>query len=181
MLIHRSMSTFRRNMLSPWHFNAGKWRAYIGIEEGWLKERGQSERRIRGKRIHTKRSLQAGYRKGGCKKRIGPLQGTLEGVMLLLIPPFRPLSSRMRGFYDLLRDKPSSLLLLSGWSSMSIASLMIRSMHLDFLARILVLCRWIRWPRLMLCSATADFLGWYKRKCRDVLWPSSQSMYTFPH
>jgi hypothetical protein len=40
-------------MLSPCHFKVGKWRAYVGVEEGWLKERGQSERIIRGKRIHT--------------------------------------------------------------------------------------------------------------------------------
>jgi hypothetical protein len=55
---------------------------------------------------------------------------------------------------------------LLGWSSISIASLMTRSIRLDFLARMLVFCSCIRWPRLMLCSATADVLGWYRRMCR---------------
>jgi hypothetical protein len=49
----------------------------------------------------------------------------------------------MRGFHDLLRDKSSSLLMLFGWSSIEIASPMIRSMYVDFVARILVLCSWI--------------------------------------
>jgi hypothetical protein len=41
----------------------------------------------------------------------------------------------MRGFYNLLRQKPSSLFILLGWSSISIASLMEWSMYLAFVAR----------------------------------------------
>jgi hypothetical protein len=36
---------------------AKKWRAYIGFEEGILKERGQSERRDMGERLWTNREL----------------------------------------------------------------------------------------------------------------------------
>jgi hypothetical protein len=46
----------------------------------------------------------------------------------------------MGGFHDTLREKPSSLLMLFGWSSISISSLIIWSTYLDFLVRILVLC-----------------------------------------
>jgi hypothetical protein len=49
---------------------------------------------------------------------------------------FCPFRVRMRGFHDLLREKPSSLFMLLGWNSIYIASLMIWSIHLDFLARI---------------------------------------------
>jgi hypothetical protein len=46
-------------------------------------------------------------------------------------------SAQIRGFHDLLREKPSSLLML-GWSSISIASLMIRSgvVHLGTMAQV---------------------------------------------
>jgi hypothetical protein len=44
----------------------------------------------------------------------------------------------MRGFQDLIREKLSSLFVMLGWSSISIASLMMRSMHPVFLARTLV-------------------------------------------
>jgi hypothetical protein len=37
----------------------------------------------------------------------------------------------MRGFHDRLRGRPSSLFLLFGCSSISMASLIIRSMYLD--------------------------------------------------
>jgi hypothetical protein len=52
----------------------------------------------------------------------------------------------------LLREKPSSLFKLSGWSSISISFLMIRSMWPTFVSRILVSWNWICepglcWPR----------------------------------
>jgi hypothetical protein len=46
----------------------------------------------------------------------------------------------MRGFYDLLRQKPSSLFISLGWSSISIASLMMQFMYLDLVGRMLVFC-----------------------------------------
>jgi hypothetical protein len=72
----------------------------------------------------------------------------------------------MRGFHDLLREKSSSLLILLGWSLISVASLAIRSIYLDLLARMLVLCSWMRWPRFMVCSTTADFSGCWRRMCQ---------------
>jgi hypothetical protein len=38
-----------------------------------------------------------------------------------------------KAYHDLLREKPSSLFVLLGWSSISIASLMMCSMHPDFM------------------------------------------------
>jgi hypothetical protein len=43
------------------------------------------------------------------------------------------------GFHDLLRQKPSSLFILYGWSSVSMASLMMRSMYLVFVESMEVL------------------------------------------
>jgi len=57
-------------------------------------------------------------------------------------------------FHYLLREKPS-LLILSGWTSISIASPLIYSV----LARILVSWNGMQWAMLMLCSATADSSG----------------------
>jgi hypothetical protein len=56
--------------------------------------------------------------------------------------------------------------MLFGWSSISIASLISRSMYRDWVDRILVFCSWMRCPRLMLCSAAADLSGWARRMCR---------------
>jgi hypothetical protein len=55
-----------------------------------------------------------------------------------------------KGFHYLLREN-LSLLILFGWSLISFASLMILSMHLDFLDKILVSFIRIQWLRLMLC------------------------------
>jgi hypothetical protein len=44
----------------------------------------------------------------------------------------------MKGFDDLLWKKLSSLIMLLGWISLSVTSLMIWSVHLDFLASMLV-------------------------------------------
>jgi hypothetical protein len=45
---------------------------------------------------------------------------------------------QLTGFHDLLRENLSYLFMLSGWSSMAIAFLMIQSPCLDFLTRMLV-------------------------------------------
>jgi hypothetical protein len=70
------------------------------------------------------------------------------------------------GFHDWLRQRPSSLFMSLGYSSISLASLINWSMYLDLMDRILVSWRWIRCPQLMLCSATADLSGWARRMCR---------------
>jgi len=68
----------------------------------------------------------------------------------------------IRGLCNLLCEKPSSLLLLSGWSSNFITSLIRHSICLGFLARILMSWNWKQWPMPMLCSAMADFSSWLK-------------------
>jgi hypothetical protein len=60
----------------------------------------------------------------------------------------------MRGFHDLLRQKPSSLFMLLGRGS--IISLTMQSVYLDLAERILVSWSWMLSPKLMLCSAMAD-------------------------
>jgi len=64
----------------------------------------------------------------------------------------------IRGFPGLLRENPSSLLML-GWSLMSIIPLMILTMGLDFLARIAVSFSRIQRPMLTICSAMVDLSG----------------------
>jgi hypothetical protein len=54
----------------------------------------------------------------------------------------RPLREWMRGFHDRLR--PSSLFILFGCSSISIASLIIQSMCLDLVDRMVVFWLWMR-------------------------------------
>ena len=63
------------------------------------------------------------------------------------------------GFQDLLRVMPSSLLMLCGCISVSIASLRSQSMYPGLAERSFVSCSLIMWSWLMLCSATADLLG----------------------
>jgi hypothetical protein len=63
----------------------------------------------------------------------------------------------MRGFHDLLRQKPSSLFMLMGWSSVSVAGLMMQSMDLDLVERILVFWSWIQYPDgYCVCCAPAQ-------------------------
>ena len=69
------------------------------------------------------------------------------------------LSLCRRGFQDLLKVRPSSLLILCGCISSSIASLMSRSMYPVLAERSFVSCSLMMWSWLMLCSATADLLG----------------------
>jgi len=62
--------------------------------------------------------------------------------MFLLKAWFHSLRLWIRGFHDLLREKQFSLLMLA-LSLTCFASLMMWSMHFDFLAIMLVLCSWI--------------------------------------
>ena len=61
-----------------------------------------------------------------------------------------------RGFQDLLNIRQSSLFVLCGCNSSSIASLMSWSMCLVLPEGSFVSCSRIIWSRLMLCSITAD-------------------------
>jgi hypothetical protein len=56
--------------------------------------------------------------------------------------------------------------MLSEWGSISIASLIMHSMRLVFVARNLVSRNCILWPRSVLCSTTADLSGWYSLTCQ---------------
>lgn len=49
------------------------------------------------------------------RKENGSFQGSPEGIVFLLGAGLYSLRSRMRGFCDLLREKPASLLVLLGW------------------------------------------------------------------
>jgi len=64
-----------------------------------------------------------------------------------------------RGFQDLLKVRPSSLFILCGCISSSIASLMSRSMYPVLAEKSFVSCSLIVWSWLMLHSATADLSG----------------------
>jgi len=75
------------------------------------------------------------------------------------------LSLCRRGFQDLLKVWSSSLLMLCGCISRSIASLMSRSMYAVLAERSFVSCSLIMWSWLMLCSATADFF----RLCQSCM------------
>jgi hypothetical protein len=70
-----------------------------------------------------------------------------------------PLSLCRMGFQDLLKVRPSSLFILCGCISSSVASLMSRSMYPILAERSFVSCSLITLSRLMLCSATADLSG----------------------
>jgi hypothetical protein len=48
----------------------------------------------------------------------------------------RSFREQVRGFHDLLKQKPSSLFILLGWSSISVTSLMMRSMCLSLVKAI---------------------------------------------
>jgi uncharacterized membrane protein len=63
----------------------------------------------------------------------------------------------IRGNHDLLSFRPSSLLILLGCSSISLAFLISLSMYFDLVESSLVSCSLMVWSWLMLCSATADF------------------------
>ena len=63
------------------------------------------------------------------------------------------------GFQDLLWVRPSSLFMLCGCISISIVSLMRRSMYPVFVESSLVSCSLMTWSWMKLCSATADLSG----------------------
>ena len=80
------------------------------------------------------------------------------GVNEYIVPVGFLLSLSMckRGFHDFLRVRPSSLLMLCGCISSSMASLMSHSMYPVFAARSFVSCSFISCSWLMLRSATVD-------------------------
>lgn len=53
-------------------------------------------------------------------------------VMSLARACLCPFRTQMTDFYNLLSERLSSLFMLLGWSSISVPSLMIQSMHLEF-------------------------------------------------
>ena len=61
-----------------------------------------------------------------------------------------------RGFQDLLKVRSSSLFMLCGCISGSVASLISWSMYLIFAERSFLSSSLIKWSWLMLCSAAAD-------------------------
>ena len=94
------------------------------------------------------------WRGEGYKARVGARSKLLCSRWL---SPFLDLCKS--GFRDLLRARPSSVLMLCGCISISIASLMRQSMHPVFAERSSVSCSLMMWSCLKLCSATADLSG----------------------
>jgi hypothetical protein len=97
------------------------------------------------------------------------------------------LREQMRSFHDLLRQKPSSLFILLGWSAISMASLTMWSLHRVLVASMEVWWNWMWCPESTPCSAMADLSGCSSWKCH---WCSFNlvsterlvsSVYTFPH
>jgi hypothetical protein len=70
-----------------------------------------------------------------------------------------------RGFQAVLRNRPSSLFILFGCISISMASLMSRSEYPVLVERSLVSCNLMMWSRLKLCAATADYSCWASLMC----------------
>ena len=86
-------------------------------------------------------------------------QGAVGLLCIVWLSHFS-LSVCRRGFQALLRIRPSSLFMLFGCISISMASLMKRSLYPVFAERSLVSCNLMMWSWLKLCSATADLSGW---------------------
>jgi len=76
----------------------------------------------------------------------------LDGCLLYL-------SLCCSGFQDLLRVRPSSLLMFCGCLSISTASLMSRFEYLVLAERSFVSCSLIMWSWLMMCSVIEDMSG----------------------
>ena len=94
---------------------------------------------------------------------------------------------RIRGLHDPCKARPSSLFILFGWSSNSVASLVSLSMESDMIERVQVSWNLMRWSWLKLCSATANLCGCPSCMCWScsfilvsVDWPDCP-MYTWPH
>jgi hypothetical protein len=113
---------------------------YIGLEERKAEVVGQSGMRNERERSEPIGSLKAGDGGGEGlgreleKEGIGPFQGQMEGINDLGESCFPSFKSQVRGFLNLLREKPSFLFMLLGWSSISNTFLMIWSLCLNFLA-----------------------------------------------
>ena len=69
------------------------------------------------------------------------------------------------GFKDLLRIRPSSLLMFCGCLSISMASLMSRSEYLVLAERSFVSWSLMMWSWLIMCSVIADLSGWASLTC----------------
>jgi hypothetical protein len=96
---------------------AGKWRTFIGFEEGRLKGPVRDKdygRKYLDQYKAFKQVTEGGLIRECSKRRIGPFQGLPKGIMFLLTACFHSLRLQMRGFHDLLRKKPASLLMLLG-------------------------------------------------------------------
>lgn len=65
----------------------------------------------------------------------------------------------------MLKQKPSSLFIVLGWSSISIASLMMQSMYLSLVERIVMWRSWMQCPKLILCSTMVDLSKCFRRIC----------------
>jgi hypothetical protein len=87
---------------------------------------------------------------------------------------------RMRGFHDLLGQKPFYLLVLLGWSSISIASLMMQSMYLGLVARMVVWCSWMQ-CKLIMCSATAALSECSRQMSLVLLQPGVNCTVSLPN
>jgi hypothetical protein len=79
-----------------------------------------------------------------------PTRESFEGGFL------RYFTRQMRGFLDLLWQKPSSLFVSLGRSSISIASVMMRSIHVGAVERILMLCRSTGYSNAQHCKSASQ-------------------------
>ena len=96
----------------------------------------------------------------GDRAHVGVSHGMVEVKLLCFLSGcLLSLSLCRRGFQDLLKVRPSHLLMLCGCISSSTASLMSQSTYPVLAERSFVSCCLIRWSWLKLCSATADLLG----------------------
>jgi len=141
------------------------------------------EKRLGSKMARASREWQgrggSGYRAGSGEQRptwkpgagVGKRYGSCRGETgwqrsdyCVIRGFFLSLSLCRRGFQDLLKVRPSSLFMLCGCISSSVASLMIRSMYPVLAERGFVPCSLVMWSWLMLCSTTADL-----SRCASVI------------
>jgi hypothetical protein len=81
--------------------------------------------------------------------------------------------------HDSLKETLSSPLMLLGWVSFYMASLMIWFLHLDFWlwCKGAMSCSWMWWPMFILCSAMADFYIWSDIHATGALSPGSKFLW----
>ena len=102
----------------------------------------------------------------GDRDRVWVRHGMVEVKFCVLGACLLSLNLCRRGFQNLLKVRPSSLLMLCGWCiSSSVAFLMIRSMYPVLEERSFVSCSLIMWSWLMLCSVTSDLSGCTSLTC----------------